>query len=256
MIRARALSRRGAAWIGFFGATLLAWAGLHATVVSSGLDGMPPGIWAALCAGAAEASFLALGAMWGLMVAAMMLPTFAPTFGTFIDLVHAGAARHRDAVALVAGYLGVWGGAALIGAVLQAGLARAGLVAPDGSSLSLWFTAGLCLAAGLYQFSVFKAACLAKCRMPLGFFMERWRPGPVRAAAMGAELGLACLGCCWALMALAFVGGTMNLLWMGAAMIFMAAEKMPAIGRLLTRPAGWGLLAGGAVAALAAATAG
>ena len=74
------------------------------------------------------------------------------------------------------------------------------------------------------------------------FFMERWRPGVSRAFIMGAQLGALCLGCCWALMLLGFVGGTMNLLWMGAATLFMVLEKLPDIGRRLTRPAGWVLI--------------
>jgi predicted metal-binding membrane protein len=88
--------------------------------------------------------------------------------------------------------------------------------------------------------------------MPLTFFMERWAPGPARAFRMGSQLGLACLGCCWALMALAFVGGTMNLVWMGAATLFMALEKLPDIGRPLTHPMGAILILAAVAATLAA----
>lgn len=154
---------------------------------------------------------------------------------------------------LVGGYAVVWLGFAAAAAAAQHALAGLGLLAPDGKSLSLWLTAALLLAAGLYQFSVLKSACLAKCRMPITYFLERWAPGPGRAFRMGGELGLACLGCCWALMALAFVGGTMNLLWMGAATLFMALEKLPDIGRPLTRPMGAALILAAGSAALAAA---
>lgn len=122
----------------------------------------------------------------------------------------------------------------------------------DGSSLSAWLTSGLLIASGIYQFSKQKHMCLSKCRTPLTFFMERWKPGSGQAFRMGAELGVLCLGCCWALMALAFVGGSMSLLWMGAATLFMVLEKLPEIGGPLTRPAGYGLIAAGAIVALRA----
>jgi predicted metal-binding membrane protein len=88
--------------------------------------------------------------------------------------------------------------------------------------------------------------------MPMTFFMERWAPGAARAFRMGVELGALCLGCCWALMALAFVGGTMSLLWMGAATLFMVLEKLPDLGRSLTRPAGVVLIAAGVFTAFSA----
>lgn len=242
----------GALWLGFFAVILAAWAGLFAMVVTSPMAGAPAGLWQALCLGAGSADLTSLLAMWLLMSAAMMLPTFVPAFRTFLNLGATGATRPLDAVALVAGYGLVWVGGAVLGALAQQGLARAGLLAPDGASLSLWLTAGLLLVAGLYQFTHLKAACLAKCRMPLTFFMERWAPGPTRALRMGLELGVLCFGCCWALMALAFVGGTMNLLWMGAATLFMVMEKLPDIGGPLTRPAGYLLLLAAGASALAA----
>ena len=104
---------------------------------------------------------------------------------------------------------------------------------------SLW--RALLALAGAYQFSPAKEACLSKCRRPLAFFMAHWDEGPLRN---GLRLGLVCLGCCWALMALAFVGGVMNLAFMGLATVIMGLEKLPDIGRWLTRPLGVALLAG------------
>lgn len=243
--------RRGLVWVTFYASILVAWLALYAMVVTADL---PPGLgaefWLALCGGATPSGFAPLAAMWGLMAAAMMLPTFAPALRTYLDLGASGAADAAGAAALVLGYMTIWALAALAGAAFQLRLQTNGLVAPDGSSLSLWLTAGLLAFAGLYQFSAVKSACLSRCRQPLTFFLERWRPGPARALRMGAELGAICLGCCWALMALAFVGGTMNLLWMGVATIFMAMEKLPEVGRPLTRPAGALLLAAAAVTAL------
>lgn len=252
MIAFSGLNRHGALWLGFFGLILAAWAGLFAMVLSSPLADVPPGLWAAICLSAEAASLPALFAMWALMAGAMMLPTFAPAFHTFLNLGAAGATNPREAAALVAGYALIMLGGAAIGALAQMALSREGLLAPDGSSLSAWLTSGLLIASGIYQFSKQKHMCLSKCRTPLTFFMERWKPGSGQAFRMGAELGVLCLGCCWALMALAFVGGSMSLLWMGAATLFMVLEKLPEIGGPLTRPAGYGLIAAGAIVALRA----
>ncbi|MGI1663849.1 DUF2182 domain-containing protein [Palleronia sp. KMU-117] len=258
MAHRRGIGREGALWLAFYAVILAAWIVLLAMTlasdVPSGLSGeLGREIWLALCGGAQGAGFAALAAMWALMAAAMMLPTFAPALRTYLHLGATGATSAAGALLLVAGYLSVWGLAALVGATAQLRLQDLGMLAPDGSSLSLWLTAGLLALAGLYQLSALKAGCLARCRMPLTFFLERWSPGPGRALRMGAELGVICLGCCWALMALAFVGGTMNLLWMLAATVFMTLEKLPDIGRVLTRPAGAVLLGAAAFVALRAA---
>lgn len=252
MILAGRITPAGALWLTFFSAILGAWAGLFAMVITSPMADVPSGLWEALCLGAAAADPASLFAMWLLMAGAMMLPTFVPAVRTFLHLGAAGATRPTGAAALIAGYVLVWTAGAMIGALGQMALGRAGLVAPDGASLSLWLSAALLLVAGLYQFTHLKAACLARCRMPLTFFMERWAPGSARAFRMGLELGILCFGCCWALMALAFVGGTMNLIWMGAATLFMVMEKLPDLGRVLTRPAGYLLVLAAGATALAA----
>lgn len=234
-------------WPAFFGLVLAAWIALLWGVRSGPVGGVDPGLpgfWASLCLPADRAPFGALWAMWGLMALAMMLPTFAPALRTWLSLAATGATGPASAVALTAGYLVVWLVASGAGAAAQAGLAGAGWLAPDGSSLSRGLTVALLLGAGLWQFSALKAACLSRCRMPLTFYLEHWRPGLAPAFRIGKALGAHCLGCCWALMALAFVGGTMNLLWMGAATAFMVAEKLQA-GAWLTRPTGAALVAAG-----------
>ena len=245
MMRLGFLNRQGVLWLGFFALILLAWGGIFAQVAQA-----PIGLWGVLCTTAAAAGFFDLWAMWALMAAAMMLPTFVPALRTFVNMGAAGATRPIDSVALVTGYALVWVLGAALGATAQMALSRVGMLAQDGSSLSVWLTTALLIAAGLYQLSILKAACLAKCRMPLTYFMGRWAPGLPRAFRMGAELGLICFGCCWALMALAFVGGTMSLVWMGLATLFMVLEKLPEIGRPLTRPAGFALIGAGVVLAL------
>jgi len=244
------------AWIGFYALILLAWVGVYAmslSVPGAEFSNMPAAFWASLCVAAGQARFPALLAMWVLMSMAMMLPTFVPTLRTFRDMSAAGASDGGAAAALVAGYVVVWLLASGAGAGAQMALSRAGLLSPLGASVSDGLTAALLLGAGAYQFTTLKEACLAKCRMPLTFFMERWQPGTVHALRMGLDLGLLCLGCCWALMALGFIGGTMNLIWMGAATLFMTLEKLPDIGRRLTRPLGYGLILAGAIMLLRAA---
>ncbi len=173
--------------------------------------------------------------MWALMAAAMMAPTALPAFATYEDL---GRATPVRPLALMAGYLAVWLGFALVAAAAQMALVGAGLLTPLGDSRSRGLDAALLAGAGLYQFSPLKQACLARCRQPLSFFMQHWDEGALRN---GLRLGLVCLGCCWALMALAFVGGMSSLGFMALATVVMAAEKLQAAA-WITRPLGAALI--------------
>lgn len=216
-------------WLGFFGLILLAWLILFL---------MQPGIedaeilriygaefWAALCAPiTGQSGFFAIFSMWALMSGAMMAPTFVPTLRTYRDLSHTEAANTVTTGALLFGYFAIWIGFSAVAAGAQLWLARLGLIGATGASINWGLTSILLLAAGVYQFSHLKEACLNKCRAPLMFFMGRWQPGISGAAKMGVELGLICLGCCWALMSLGFVGGVMNLIWMGIATVLMILE--------------------------------
>ena len=235
-------------WVFFYGMVVMAWWLLVAMAADMPGFGVmhftAPQLWEALCLSAAEADPLALFGMWAVMSVAMMFPTFVPSLRTYLDLRTTGAGSELGALALVAGYVLVWIGFSVIAAGLQVGLDGFGLVGRDGSSLSVVLTILLLVGAGLYQFSDLKEACLSRCRAPLTFFMERWAPGHRAALSMGLQLGGHCLGCCWALMLLGFVGGTMNIIWMGLATVFMVAEKLPDVGRYLTRPMGFMLLGG------------
>lgn len=238
------MSGRAVFWPAFFGGVLLAWAALWAmgqeARALSGLYGAE--LWASLCrAGAADVSLAALAAMWAVMAAAMMAPTMVPALRTFRELP-APAGGAGQAAALTAGYLALWLAAAFGFAALQLALATRGLLAPDGRSLSATLTAALLALAGGYQFSALKEACLSRCRAPLPLFLARWRPGLRPAFGIGLRMGADCLGCCWALMLMAFVGGMGNLLFMGLATLIMVTEKLPELGRLLTRPLGVVLL--------------
>ncbi|HMO07757.1 MAG TPA: DUF2182 domain-containing protein [Paracoccaceae bacterium] len=236
-------------WLGFYAAVLLGWWGLM-RMTASPLPGLSAAdYWAALCVSADRADPLALVAMWGLMAAAMMLPTFVPALRVFGDLAAVRATDGRSMAALAGGYGAVWLAFAALAAAVQFGLARAGAMAEGGVALASWLSVALLAGAGAYQFSPAKAACLSRCRHPLLFFMERWAPGQAAAVRMGAHLALWCVGCCWLLMLLGLLGGAMNLLWMGAATLFMVLEKLPEVGRRLTRPLGAALLAAAAVGA-------
>ncbi|MEM8632197.1 MAG: DUF2182 domain-containing protein [Pseudomonadota bacterium] len=239
-------------WLMFFGLVIAAWAAVYAMALPADLldtaDVYGADFWIALCTvppGVAGLPKVLL--MWLIMSVAMMTPTLVPALRTFGDLMSGNAAEPGDFWKLISGYLLVWAGFSGIAAAGQVTLASAGLLAPNGSSLFPLLTAAILIVAGLYQFSPIKDACQSACMAPFAFFMNHWSEGPWR---MGLRMGIVCLGCCWALMLLAFVGGTMNILFMGLATLAMTLEKLPQIGRALSRPLGGALVAAGAVLAL------
>jgi predicted metal-binding membrane protein len=244
MLAERIRAMRGAQWLVLFALILTAWGLLYAMALPQDLRlaGQLYGreFWQSLCTVTPDAAgYLRITAMWALMSAAMMAPTALPAFATYDDLSHsAPTARFSH---LVAGYLAIWLGYSFLAAGVQMALFQADLVSAFGDSRSGLLSAGLLALAGAYQFSPLKEACLSKCRMPLTFFMQHWEEGPWRN---GLRLGAVCLGCCWALMLLAFVGGVMNIAFMGLAMVLMALEKLPEIGRWMTRPLGVALIVG------------
>lgn len=246
-----------ALWLGFFAVVLMAWLALFlaqpGAVEAEFARLYGSDFLSALCAPlTGNSSFLPVFAMWALMSAAMMAPTFVPTLKTYRDLRHSGASDMAGFAALLAAYLATWLVFSALAALAQLTLARAGLIAASGVSGSLGLTAIILTGAGIYQFTTLKEACLSQCRAPLMFFMEHWRPGVTGAFRMGWKLGMICLGCCWALMTLGFVGGAMNLVWMGIATLLMTLEKLPEIGRVVTRPLGACLIGAGVLAALQA----
>jgi predicted metal-binding membrane protein len=101
------------------------------------------------------------------------------------------------------------------------------------------------LAAGVYQLTPFKRACLTHCRSPLGFLMTHWRGGTRGALLMGLRHGAYCLGCCWALMGVLFAVGVMNLLWVAALTVFVLVEKSGPAGIVIARAAGAAMIAWG-----------
>ena len=179
--------------------------------------------------------------MWSVMMVAMMLPSAMPAMVLYGSMVR----KNRDAGSVLpstwtfaAGYLGVWTGFALAAAILQVALDSSGLLTPMMSSASPWLSSGLLVLAGVYQWLPLKDACLQKCREPMTFFLMRWRAGAAGAFRMGAEHGLYCVGCCWALMLLLFAAGVMNLLWVALIAAYILVEKLFPKGRFIGRLAG------------------
>lgn len=244
MLALRIRSLRGAHWLAFFAGLLVAWGLLFWMAIPGDLRTLEATYGASLidilCGGAFGASgFVAAFAMWALMGAAMMAPTALPALATYDDLSNVAQTGFGK---LLGGYLVAWIGFSALAACAQVALYRLGLVGALGQSLSVPLTMALLIGAGAYQFSALKQGCLSRCRAPLTFFMQHWDEGPFRN---GLRLGLDCIGCCWALMLLGFVGGTMNLAFMGVAMLLMTLEKLPDIGRPLTKPLGGALIAAG-----------
>jgi predicted metal-binding membrane protein len=187
--------------------------------------------------------------MWIIMMVAMMIPSAAPMILLFAGVVRRRRAAGRptaSAAVFTLGYLLIWALYAVVAAVAQWKLHRLALLSPAMASASPWLGGGLLILAGVYQWLPFKWACLSHCRSPLHFFSSHWREGSPGALLMGVRHGSYCVGCCWALMALLFVAGVMNLLWVAAIAIFVLAEKLVPNGRELGRAAGvvmvvWGV---------------
>jgi predicted metal-binding membrane protein len=185
--------------------------------------------------------------MWAVMMVAMMLPAAAPMILMFTGLNRrrreAGQPPHVATPLFVLGYLVVWSAFSVAAAAAQWALQRAALLSDDAMSAGPLVAAALLVAAAIYQVTPLKYACLARCRSPLGFLMTEWRDGRTGALVMGVRHGVFCLGCCWALMALLFVGGVMNLAWVAALTVFVLIEKVVPAGRIVPWVSGGLLLA-------------
>ncbi|CAH2397792.1 DUF2182 domain-containing protein [Mesorhizobium escarrei] len=209
-----------------------------------------PRVWGA-------AKWALMIAMWWVMMVAMMSPSAAPTI-----LLYARVHRHAlaqgqipDKLAptgvFMAGYLLVWLGFSVAATALHWLLEREAFVsATMMSSQSRSLSAIVLIAVGLYQLSPFKNACLSHCRAPTAFLAQHWRPHAVGALRLGALHGAFCVGCCWMLMALLFVGGVMNLVWVAALAILVLVEKLFPAGPWVGRAAGIALIAWGSATLL------
>ncbi len=242
-MRGRFLERdRAIVFGGVVGLTALAWLELWRRAGGMGMDAaMPRSMpWSLTDLGAAAV-------MWGVMMTAMMLPTAVPILLLFASVQRrrrAQGERATPAGFFAAGYLLIWLPWSGLAAVLQWALQALLLFSPHLATTSTLLGAAFLLLAGLYQFTPWKDACLVQCQSPLGFLLTRWREGAWGALSMGLRHGAYCVGCCWALMGLLFVGGVMNLLWVAALAGFVLLEKAVARGPWLSRVAGLGLIIG------------
>lgn len=188
--------------------------------------------------------------MWAVMMIAMMVPAAAPMILTFAMVQRRRQEQDRAVVPTVVfllGYAVVWTGYSAAAALAQWRLHEAGLLSSAMASTSARMGGALLLLAGVFQWTPLKQACLAKCRSPLSFVMTEWREGRAGAFVMGRRHGAYCVACCWALMALLFVAGVMNLLWVAGLAVFVLAERALPGGPAVSRIAGAVLLVAGVV---------
>jgi predicted metal-binding membrane protein len=183
---------------------------------------------------------------WMTMMIAMMLPSLVPWIVAIQVIAGPPGAKSAagPAAQFLVGTLAAWIPFALIGTVAQHSLA--GVLPLDLTGPRRYFGAGVLTLAGAYQLSSLRAACLRHCRSPIAVFLSRWRDGPMGAVELGLRHGAFCLGCCWALMALCFALGAMNLAWMALLTLVVCVEQLAPGGVWFGRALGVGLLALGA----------
>jgi predicted metal-binding membrane protein len=187
--------------------------------------------------------------MWTVMMAAMMVPSATPMILAFVTVNQRRQAANRPFVPVAIflfGYLAVWTAFSAVATLAEWGLHQAAMLSTTMTATSTALNGGLLIAAGIFQWTPMKRACLKGCRSPLSFLMSEWRDGAAGAFVMGLRHGAYCVGCCWFLMALLFVAGVMNLLWVAVIALFVLAEKLSPKGELLARVAGVGLVIAGA----------
>jgi predicted metal-binding membrane protein len=246
---------RAIVWAGLAAITALAWIALAripmpaAAMGSAPMPGMRMAVATAPLAWSATDAWL-IFAMWAVMMVAMMIPSAVPMIEMYARIARGNAdSRAWFTWAFVGGYAVAW---TLFGAAATAaqwGLARAAMM-PAAMRVGPIAGAAILAVAGIYQLTPLKNACLAHCRSPIGFFMTEWRGGAAGALVMGLKHGAFCIGCCWMLMALLFVAGVMNLLWIAALAVVVLLEKVTPWGRAIASVSGVAMIA--AAAALAA----
>lgn len=215
----------------------------RATVADGGVAMMTPAVWDL---GYAVLMFF----MWWVMMCAMMLPSATPMVLLFATMNR----KQKDAgnpfvptSLFASAYLIAWAGFSLAAVALQWSLESVALLSPLSASANAVFGGLVLLAAGVYQLTPLKRACLRHCRSPIQFVLTRWRGGANGAIRMGLEHGAYCVGCCWFLMALLFFGGVMNLYWITGIALFVLLEKSVPMDHWLSYLAGIALIAAGGI---------
>ena len=240
---------------GVAAAAALAW--IYLLYLSWGMAHMEAGAGMAIMPRMTDwgvVDLLLILAMWVVMMAAMMLPSVVPMILAFAILSRQRRAQRlpygRTSV-FVLGYLTAWSAFCLLATFAQWGLLEARLITPMMVSATPLLGGALLVAAGVFQLTPLKRACLGKCASPLGFLLTEWRDGTRGALIMGIRHGVYCVGCCGVLMALLFVFGVMSVLWVAALAIFVALEKILPRARWLSFVGGVLLVCWGVVVATA-----
>jgi predicted metal-binding membrane protein len=222
----RALVENGALAAGLGTITLLAWAYLlyqawamdHMDVVDMAMPSMQD--W-----GIRDLTLVFT--MWAIMMVGMMAPSASPMVLLFARIQkqrNVGKPMLASGLFLL-GYLLVWTGFSLVVTLVQWALHSALLISPMMVATNALLGGAVLIAAGIYQWTPAKQACLAHCRSPIGFLLNEWRDGNRGALLMGLRHGLFCTGCCWLLMLVLFVVGVMNLLWITLLTAYVLLEK-------------------------------
>jgi predicted metal-binding membrane protein len=209
---------------------------LHSVCSCAGMKMSGPDVqaWSA-------AALIPLFLMWSEMMVAMMLPSAAPMILTFAMVNRKRQERQQPFAStglFVTGYLAAWTGFSALAALAQAILHHYALLSPMMTSVSPMLGGSLLIAAGLFQWTPIKNACLTHCRSPLSFLMTGWREGKGGAFLMGLQHGTYCTGCCWFLMALLFVAGVMNMWWVAVIALLVLVEKVAPRGLWIGRATG------------------
>lgn len=204
---------------------------------------MPPRAWTV-----ADIGFMLL--MWIVMMVGMMTPSAAPMILLYARVGRQAALQRQPFAAtgwFAAGYLLAWTGFSVVATFMQWVLERLTLLSPMMTSTSIYFNGIMLIAIGIYQWTPWKYACLAQCQTPFSFIQRHggFRPEAMRSLRLGIVHGAYCVGCCWALMALLFVGGVMNIFWIAGIALLVLVEKVLPTGRFIPRLAGLACFVGG-----------
>jgi predicted metal-binding membrane protein len=181
--------------------------------------------------------------MWIVMMVGMMTPSVAPILLLYASVGRQAMTQGKPFAStgwFAGGYLVAWTMFSLIATTAQWGLDRVALLSAQMASASTLFGAAILIAAGIYQWTPFKDACLKQCESPLQFIFRNggFRNDNVGSLRLGVQHGIYCVGCCWALMALLFVGGVMNVLWVALLSALVLLEKSVNASRLISRLSG------------------
>jgi predicted metal-binding membrane protein len=235
-----------AAWIALYLLSLEHVAGPTYGALDTRFDAQ---LWQRLCRAAPSYQTLpSVYAMWALMCVAMMLPSALAFLSQYRELSLHAAAKSTSLAFVTTGYLLAWLAISTLAALGQVMLVERGQLTPNGIMTEHAVAAALLIVAGLYQFTPTKQSALRQCQHPMQFIFSHWRGGHWGGFKLGFHHGLVCIKCCWALMLLAFVAGTMNLAWMGIATALMTLEKLRATGTALSYTVGVTLIAAGGMA--------